>query len=304
MDRGRRPPASARARRCATLAATVLLCGVAALTACAPTEPAVGAPVDSADLEVAFLQQRSDAAERGGSIRVTNTGDEAVAVGAVHLDDPRFTEPATRPIDRVTVIPGGVAIDIAISLPPVRCAPADPAPASSITLAVGASAEALDQTLVVPLDDPLGVLAPLHARECRAERLAETARIAVTGFTAAPSGPGSLEITVLATGRGDAAVTQIDSTVLLSFADEGGRPLTHRALDLDLDAEGSTALVLPIVPARCDAHVIQEDKRGTIFTLEVHVDGTRGPVEIAAGEQMRGEILTWVSERCGLTHAG
>jgi hypothetical protein len=53
------------------------------------------------------------------------------------------------------------------------------------------------------------------------------------------------------------------------------------------------------VPLRCDPHAVQEDKRGTIFTLEVELDGVPGEIELAASEDMRGSILTWVSNWCG-----
>ena len=52
-------------------------------------------------------------------------------------------------------------------------------------------------------------------------------------------------------------------------------------------------------PVRCDPHVVQEDKRGTIFDVRVELDGEPGQVELFVGEDMRGRILTWVAEWCG-----
>ena len=49
------------------------------------------------------------------------------------------------------------------------------------------------------------------------------------------------------------------------------------------------AVHLPLVPLRCDPHAVQEDKRGTVFTLEVEVDGEPGEIELAASEDMRGQ---------------
>ena len=56
---------------------------------------------------------------------------------------------------------------------------------------------------------------------------------------------------------------------------------------------------LPLVPLRCDPHAVQEDKRGTIFTLAVELDGDPGEIELAAPEDLRGRILTWVGAWCG-----
>ena len=44
---------------------------------------------------------------------------------------------------------------------------------------------------------------------------------------------------------------------------------------------------------------MQEDKRGTIFDLEVEIDGEPGEIELAASEELRGRMLTWVADWCG-----
>jgi hypothetical protein len=56
---------------------------------------------------------------------------------------------------------------------------------------------------------------------------------------------------------------------------------------------------LPILPARCDAHAVQEDKRGTVFRLLVEVGARPGSFDLAATPEMRGEILGWIAEWCG-----
>ena len=60
-----------------------------------------------------------------------------------------------------------------------------------------------------------------------------------------------------------------------------------------------TTVHLPLVPLRCDPHAVQEDKRGTVFNVEVELDGEPGLVQVAATEDMRGRILTWVADWCG-----
>ena len=52
-------------------------------------------------------------------------------------------------------------------------------------------------------------------------------------------------------------------------------------------------------PFRCDAHAVQEDKRGTIFTTDVTVGGENGQIELAAPPDMRAEILNAVADYCG-----
>ena len=61
----------------------------------------------------------------------------------------------------------------------------------------------------------------------------------------------------------------------------------------------ATTVHLPLVPLRCDPHAVQEDKRGTVFTFDVEIEGEPGTVEIASSEELRGRILTWVADWCG-----
>ena len=103
---------------------------------------------------------------------------------------------------------------------------------------------------------------------------------------------------IAATGKAAARIVDVQDTNLLTFA--GTQPVGF-AIEADV-AEGDTAITtvhLPLVPLRCDPHAVQEDKRGTVFTLDVDLAGKPGTVELAASEDMRGRILTWVADWCG-----
>ena len=58
-------------------------------------------------------------------------------------------------------------------------------------------------------------------------------------------------------------------------------------------------LELPLVPFRCDPHAVQEDKRGTIFTLDVATGGQTGVVNLAAPEEMKGDTARLGGRWCG-----
>ena len=72
-------------------------------------------------------------------------------------------------------------------------------------------------------------------------------------------------------------------------------------LDIDQTGEGRTAVTvpLPLLPARCDAHAVQEDKRGTVFRLFVEVGGEPGSFDLVATPELRGTLLGWVADWCG-----
>lgn len=145
--------------------------------------------------------------------------------------------------------------------------------------------------------DPLGFLAPLHARECLAADVADAAVLTFTGFAPAPAGEAATLRLAVEPAGGDAVIAAVQPTVLLDFATEGGPAFL---LDLAITVDtAATVVELPIVPARCDPHVVQEDKRGTIFDVDVAVGTESGTIELFVGEDLRGSILSWVAEWCG-----
>ncbi|MFH8251240.1 hypothetical protein ACH3VR_12790 [Microbacterium sp. B2969] len=278
------------------LLSAAALCGVLVLAACT-------APVGDPDLDprlavisAEFVQLRSDVAARQAEVRVTNDGDVPVQVGDVEVRDDRFDGVATRVnAGRVSTIPAGGTVDIRVQLPAMDCDVSEGQ--TSVWLEVPSFGEGM--AFGRPLPDELSVIAPLHERECRAAAVAAAADVSLSSFTPSPAGePADLTLTVVPTGEASASLVAMHATNLLTFA---GDDVETYPLDLAI-AEGDSDTVevhVPIEPLRCDPHAVQEDKRGTVFTLDVEVDGAPGQIELAASEDMRGAILTWVGQWCG-----
>lgn len=283
-------------------AAAAALAVLVSLAACAPA-PEPGATGDSAlpdGVSVELQQLRSDVAARQAEVLVTNGTDETLVIGEVAVADPRFSDAATRVAARDSTIPPGRSVGIRVQLPPVACddIPADPAATVEFAYTLGDAGGRAS----APIDDPLDFVAPLHERECRVVLLSAAADVAFTSFEPSPPGdPAVLELTVTPTGAGGAAIGAIQTTNLLTFAAPGGDPGDSYPIEADLAAGATEPVVarLPLVPVRCDPHAVQEDKRGTIFDLEVEIGGEVGEIELAASEEMRGDMLTWVAEWCG-----
>ena len=265
------------------------------VTACA-------APVETPTLPdgvtVSIVQLRGDVAVRQAQVQLTNGSEDAVVVGDVRVEDPRFEGPAGRVLDRVSTVPAGGRLDIKVQLPPVSCpAPAGAVPEVVLELGAGESAAPVRAVM----DDPLGFIAPLHERECRAQALSDAAAIAFTGFEPSPAGEAAtLELTVTPREGRPATIVAMQATNLLDFGAatvDGAFPI-----DVDLEGDGRTepiVLDVPLLPFRCDPHAVQEDKRGTIFDVRVEVDGEPGEIELFVGDELRGRILTWVADWCG-----
>ena len=245
---------------------------------------------------VELQQLRSDVATRQAQVTIMNGTSETVTVGAIEVHDPRFEAPAERVHDRQSRIAAGASVAIPVQLGPATC----PAP-DDATARVTIDWSTADATgrAIADLPDPLSFVPPLHDRECREAGLAEAAAVTLSSFTPSAAGtPADLTLTIVPTGRAAAVVDSIRATNLLSWSETSAQlyPIAAQVRGGDVETR---EVHLPVVPLRCDPHAVQEDKRGTIFTLDVEVDGKRGEVQLAATEQMRGSILTWVAQWCG-----
>lgn len=288
--RGRTLTRRATAGGLALMVAGLALSGCAGAAEPAPTLPA-GARVE-------LVQLRADVAPRQAQVHVTNGSDAPITIGDVRVEDPRFEAPATRVVaGRTSTVPAGRSVDVRVQLPAVDCTASEDA-VPEVVLELVRDDGSTEVT--ASASDPLGFVAPLHVRECRRERLADAATVAFTGFHAsAPGAPAALELTLTPTGGGAATIVGVQRTNLLDFASAtvaGAYPLDLR---IEPGAAGPVVVELPLVPFRCDPHAVQEDKRGTIFDVRVELDGEPGEIELFVGEELRGEILTWVAAWCG-----
>lgn len=277
------------------------------LAGCAADAPApVPTAADGAlpqGITVAVTQLRSDVAERQAQVQIRNGTDGTIRIGAVRLDDPRFAGSATRVIERTSTVAAGATLNVRVQLPDAACgsdsdASATNAPRSTVTVDYEIDGRA--GTASAPAAEVFPFLDALHARDCAAARVAETADVGFGAFTPSAAGqPAELDLSVVPRSEeGALEVSGIRETNLLSFI---GVDAGLLALDIDFagDARPAATVTLPLVPARCDPHAVQEDKRGTVFTLDVTVDGTPGQVTLAAPPDLKARLLTWVTAWCG-----
>lgn len=288
--RGRREGRGPKRR---SYAQPLALTAVLALAACTPQ------PIETREtpaalppgVQVELFQLRSDVAERGAQVRVVNGSDEDLAITRLTFADDWFAGAAVR--DRASTIAAGRTVDLRFALPPSACDGEPDARTSRVTFQLAGGG-----TATVEVADPLGFTALLHEKECLAADLAQVATLEWARFTpsAAPA-PAALTLEAApAGGTEQAELIEVQTTNLLKFGDQPTPLELQRTID---GADAATDVTVPIVPLRCDPHAVMEDKRGTVFNVQVRVDGTEGAVEVAAPEQMRGEILRWVADWCG-----
>ncbi len=249
------------------------------------------------EVMVEIVQLRADVSTRTAQVSVHNGSDRTIVIGEVRVSDPRFAADATRDVERESRVAPGATVNVRVQLPEVECSAPDGRPSVTLAYAIegGTTGEA-----ILPADDPLGFIAPLHERECRAQAVADAASVSFEQFTPSPAGePARLDLAIEPTGGGRLSIESVQETNLLSFGTatvDGAYPV---GLDVSTGGADRTVISLPIVPFRCDPHAVQEDKRGTIFDVRVVLDGEPGEIEVFVGEDMRGKILSWVADWCG-----
>jgi len=266
-----------------------------ALVACA--SPAAPAALPTG-LAVAIQQGRLDVVADRLVVRFENSGDEAVTVERFDVATPTLAEvlERTKPFE----LAAGDAIAIRLDLPGSDCdADQGPVVVRVTTRTAGGDEATGDLTA----DDPFDTVARVNAADCLAESVAEVAAI-VLPEQLRSTGAGAdrrafIDVAIEPAASGDASmhVDRVYGTTLLN-AEDG----IDWTLDVDVAAgDAPSVITLPVRPARCDAHAIADDKRGTILPFEIETsDGRAGRLDVPSDDGLKAELYAYYAERCGL----
>lgn len=278
--------------------ALALALAIASVSAagCAPT-PLTQLPHG---VTVDVYQNRIDYSEHKIEVAVANASDSAFTVLALTFSSPAFVPAVTYEKAPTTVRPG-TAIDFRLVLPPADCAATDVTPRVHLKFAD----EGRTGEVTFSPKDRMGQLPKIAAEDCRDAAVTSVASIvpasalrytSVNGVKAAV-----LDFTVTPTGKGGTLmIDDVRGTVLVGAWD----PATGRIGDtvpLGIDAGHATAPIvfsLTLMPARCDPHVVLEDKRGTFFTFTVTTQRDTGRIFIGVNDDVRIALYDFVGESC------
>jgi hypothetical protein len=280
----------------AVLAAVALL--ATALTGCQTT----GSFDDPPDgVRVSVYQPRPDVAKNRIAIQVHNDGDEPVTITAASLHSTYFADDFIWGPDRTAVVKPGYAVDLRVDIPAeANCSDVTAEHSVSLFWTVGDSS---GDSLFTP-DDPFEMLELLHDAACLTvgvDAVAQLTAVALEVPEELPA-PAQLLISVEPTGaEGIVTLDSIHSTTLLNPAGPDGIGVPELELGIAIDASSPPDLRIPIVPNRCDAHALAEDKVGTRMPLYVTApDGTTGRLVLSADDELRAQMYAFYSAFCGL----
>ncbi len=299
----RRPSAPHRARGSAALTALVVVASVAGCSGGATTPGA--APDGAGDipegLSVEMYQTRTDTGPRRIEIAITNRTDAPVVIDRLVFDSTQFDGSAQWEKDSTRIV-AGATVDLPVLLPPPDCDTEEIVHTVEFdyVLADGTAGTATAHPV-----DRLDRMPALRLEDCITESVAEIA-ILTADTLPYPIDVGGIpavgvDITVEPTGT-DGSVTFVasSSTTLLMMADPATAALENR-LPLDVVVSGTDApsvITLTVAPGRCDPHAIQEDKRGTIFPIEVITADGEGRIYVATAGPVRSALYDVVIANC------
>ena len=272
-------------------AATVLAASLAlALGGCGGVVP------DLPDgLSVVVYQPRPDVALGQFAIQVVNDGPDDVEVISAWLDSPDFVDDVSW--SGSSTVLAGRKLDLRVPVPEFDC-DGDSMPRARLATDDGSPSELTD----VALTDPYGLLPRLHAEACVGQAVAEIAAVTPREVIV-PDGqsPAILVLDVVPSGApGSVEFVAVRGTTLLQPAD-AGVGTAELALGVELSADGPAEIRVPLLPNRCDAHALAEDKVGTIIPFLVAADGAE-PVRwlMVLPDELRSALYGYYSAFCGL----
>lgn len=282
-------------------AATLVLAGLA-LSGCtaSPTSPAHDGGLPSG-ISVDVYQSRIDYAEHKLELAVANASDLPLEVLGASFSSPAF-QPAVEYERAPTTVRPGTVTDLRVVLPAADCG----AQRGDPVVVLHYSFDGAEGKARVTAVDRMGQLAIVAAEDCRDEFVAEVATVAAApqflpttidgrpaallDFTATPTGAGGILV-----------IDNVRGSPLLSLRDPA-TGVVGETVPLGLDIGAATSPVtftLTLVPARCDPHVVLEDKRGTFFTFTVTTRQDTGVVYIGVDDATRSALYDFVALACG-----
>ena len=258
----------------------------------APT-PEAKAPDISASLTVSRLS----IGERSVNLVITNNTAEDVEIAAAALHSPWYAAPAhwlSADGDGTTVRPGG-RVALPAALPAAACgdgtdSSGDTAATVQLTLSDGS-------THALPAPDPYSSLAGIHSQDCLQQSVDSVALLALPAdLSVAENGRSATVSIAVSPAGGDGSLTleAIGTTTLITEAP--GEPWPRQVVISGSDAP--SVLELHIVPMRCDAHALAEDKTGTRLPLEISAGPYRGQVRLEPPREFTAAVYGFVRSAC------
>lgn len=263
--------------------------------------PSLAIAADELDGVTAEIRQgRADWADRVVSVRILNDTEQPFTVLAATLATAHTADVVTSDPAWTRLVPVGSHRDARVVLGTPLCGTSSGQdgrlPRVHLTLSddAGRTAE-LD---VVPAD-PQGHLERVHAEDC-AERTVESGATLRFDSLTTQDRDGVLVATLWlvaepVAGGPEVTFTDLARTGLAAPVSGSSWPLTG----LGDPVTAPATIGIDFLAARCDAHAVAEDKRGTFFGVNARVAGVEQDVYfVGTGPELRAQMYAYIGRFC------
>lgn len=288
--------------------------------------PPSDAEADAAPLTAALAASRLDAGERKIQATVRNHTGEALVLRSATLRSVLLAAPAawTSPRPEGSLLQAGGSLSLPIRLGAPDCGPTADSPGPGEPDDGGGPAAELELTLAdgtgrtVLAGDVFGDLAELQDAAClrRAAdavaslspdpllEIAPDGRSAVVRLRSIPSAGPPLPRPAAGVGPSGTAgsgltLRQVGETTLLR--EDPARPWPS---GVPVPADRPAVFDLGVLPARCDAHALAEDKLGTRIPVRLEAGGRTGTLRLDPAPEFTAAVYTFVRGACALREQG
>ncbi len=218
------------------------------------------------------------------------------------FSSPMFPPPSVEYPRVPTTVRPGTTTDLRVLLPPADC----DAPGGQAVVGLRYHFDGVEGVTEIAANDRMGQLRTVAAEDCRDGVVAEVASIEpaeqFTQTTIDGRPAALLDFIVTPTGKGGTlTIDNVRGSPLVSLRDPNSGVVGETVpLGLDIGRTTTpTTFTLTLLAARCDPHVVLEDKRGTFFTFTVTTRQDTGVIFIGVDDTMRGSLYDFVASACG-----
>lgn len=250
-------------------------------------------------LSASVYQTRMDVAVRQVEVRLVNGTGQDLTVRHLALDSTSFTPTMDYP-RADSLVTAGRTVDLPVALSTAACGGGERRHTVRVDYRLG---DGRQGSVEVDAADEGGRIEQLREAECFAADVAAVAGLEIVDAPRVRDLGEQLvaEVDVQVTPReaGELEIRRAGSTTLLQQVDPVSGERLVDGWEPGLVVTGPTDLTLTLVPGRCDAHAVAEDKQGTMFPLDVVLDGREGQVVVVSPPEVTGELYAFVQEACG-----
>lgn len=276
-----------------------LLLGLAACGGGSAEEEAGTATPPLTGLSATIFQTRTDVGVRQLQVRVHNETGRDLLLTSVRLDSSGFDAPMTYD-RRENLLHDGRRVALPVAVSTAVC----PAAEARHTVHVNYELDGVAGSAEVAALDEGGRVGDLQEAECFIADVERTAEMSITDLPTVRTMGEDLVADVVVrltpgTGDGQLTIGQVGATTLLQQVDpvSGERLPQGSPVDLVVPAAPST-FSFTVIPGRCDAHAVAEDKQGTLFPVQVTLDDRNGLVRVGATSEVTVALYEFVSAAC------